>query len=173
MQVQHVFLTGDVQVGKSTLIGRFVEQHPELSVGGFQTVSKPLDEKQIGVYMIPAFSKKAACDAASLVGIRFPGASAMGDAAAFDRIGPALLDDSCCDLLIMDELGTMEKDARHFTAAVLAALGKETPILGVIKPKSTPICDEVRQCPHVRLLTVTRENRDDILKVLQAAFFSG
>ena len=49
----HLLLTGEVQVGKSTLIRRLLEAHPGWRVGGFQTVTRWAG-RQGSVHMIPA-----------------------------------------------------------------------------------------------------------------------
>ena len=38
--MRHVFLTGDIQTGKSTILRRYLERHPDLRVGGLRTVWK-------------------------------------------------------------------------------------------------------------------------------------
>ncbi|MBR4869427.1 MAG: hypothetical protein IKU12_01455, partial [Oscillospiraceae bacterium] len=53
-----------------------------------------------------------------------------------------------------------------FQAAVLSALEGPLPVLGVIKPRSTPFLDAVRSHPKVRVLEVTPETRDALLQQL-------
>ena len=58
----------------------------------------------------------------------------------------------------------MESSAEVFQKAVFETLDSETPVLGVIRNKSTPFLDAVRSREDVILLTVTVHNRDFIPK---------
>ena len=55
-------------------------------------------------------------------------------------------------LLLMDELGMMENAATLFAQAVSQCLDGAIPILGVVKPRSTPLLDAVRAHPAVQVI---------------------
>ena len=61
----------------------------------------------------------------------------------------------------------MENEAPRFHRAVLAALDGNIPILGVVKPQKNPLLDAVRAHQRVELITVTRENRDELFPLIQ------
>ena len=167
MGMRHLFLTGEVQVGKSTLIRRLLAAHPGWRLGGFQTVTRWAG-RQGSVYLIPARAGMEACTADACVGLRdLDLMRPVSRPEVFDRIGPGLLSAERADLLIMDELGTMEQQAKAFCGAVLRALDGDLPVLGVIKPRSSALLDAVRAHPRVQVLTVTRENREELLKTLE------
>lgn len=48
----NIFLTGNVQVGKSTILNRFISSHPDLKIGGFKTLTNFDENRDIyrGVY---------------------------------------------------------------------------------------------------------------------------
>lgn len=164
----HLFLTGEVQVGKSTLIQRLLAAHPDWQAGGFRTVTR-WQGRQGSVHLIPARAGMEACTADNCVGLRdLVVMRPVSRPEAFDRIGPELLRPGWADLLLMDELGTMERQAQAFCGAVLGALDGSLPVLGVIKPRSSALLDAVRAHPRVRVVTVTRENRDELLSSLEA-----
>jgi 8-oxo-dGTP pyrophosphatase MutT (NUDIX family) len=95
----------------------------------------------------------------ALAGLRGP-EGRRGNSQVFDKVGVRILQDfRNADLLIMDELGTMENKALAFQQAVLKALDRDTPILGVIKRDQTPFLEAVRHHPAVRTLEITPENR--------------
>ena len=77
---------------------------------------------------------------------------------AFDDWGPRLLEGP--GLLLMDELGFLERDARRFQEAVLAALRGDQPVLAAVKNRNDPFLQAVRGAPGVRVLYITRENRE-------------
>ena len=93
----------------------------------------------------------------------------VGDPAAFDRLGPAILAESMpwARLLLLDELGWLEREALAFQSAVRACLGGTTPVLGVVKPRraGTWLEDLVRT-PGGAVLPVDGENRDGLPALL-------
>lgn len=156
----HIFLTGAVGVGKSTILRQWLSAHPEVKIGGFRTVCGEAGD--MGVYLLPADSPDTPHPAANLVGIRRLG----GCAEVFDRLGTAMLKQDDCDLVLMDELGFLESNAELFKCRVLELLDGETQVLGVLKAKSTPFLDAVQSHPKVRVLGVTEENREEVLALL-------
>ncbi len=171
---RHIFLTGDIQVGKSTLIRRELANRAEIRLGGFRTVTRFGDTEGAigGLYMIPGSSPfdgyESCCNDANRVGTRFPGRKPQVIPGAFDRIGPEMTRPRGADLLLMDELGRMEQQSEAFCAAVLDALNRRTPILGVVQPRAVQLYEAIKGHPEVTLLTVTPENRDALLPQVNA-----
>lgn len=161
----HTFLTGDIQVGKSTIIRRYIE-HTKVRIGGFKTVFVPRGDGSDALHIVRADGTDVCC-ADNLIFIR----NVSGDGTfspisteTFETAGVALLSDvSACDLVIMDELGPKEEQATAFQAAVLAHLDGDKPIMGVVMKRESKFLDKVRSHPNVRMITVTVENREDIL----------
>ncbi len=166
MQKRHIFLTGEVQVGKSTLIRRLLAQPDVPAPSGFRTVSvADLPDGQVSVYLLPA------CGAAryaeeNRVGIRCGAFACFPE--RFDTAGVASLADAeHAPLILMDEVGRMEREADRFTARILQLLDGAVPIIGVVKKRSdTPLCEAIRRHPAVELIEVTAENRDALFTPL-------
>lgn len=155
---EHLFLTGQPQVGKSTLLRRYLAEK-NCRMGGFLTVWG--DSAHTALHLLSVSG--GVCCAENCIAVRV-GETLAARSEVFDRLGPALLREPC-DLLVMDELGFLEKDAFEFQEAVLAALDGCISVLGVIKPRHTPFLDAVRSHEHVRIIEVNEENRD-LLKLL-------
>lgn len=158
----NVFLTGNVQVGKSTAIKRFLEKE-NISPLGFTT---HLD-RSTGVLTIKIIGKDGDREikAAAPIG----GSRPVPDIEAFDRAGKMLtdMDISDCDMLIMDELGFMERDAHVFTDAVPAMLDRGIRTVGVLRNKPDgPFWDMLHERDDTVILTVDEENRDDIPDII-------
>ena len=158
----NVFLTGNVQVGKSTVIKRFLEKE-NISPLGFTT---HLD-RSTGVLTIKIIGKDGDREikAAAPIG----GSRPVPDIEAFDRAGKMLtdMDTSDCDMLIMDELGFMERDAHVFTDAVPAMLDRGIRTVGVLRNKPDgPFWDMLHERDDTVILTVDEENRDDIPDII-------
>lgn len=155
---EHLFLTGQPQVGKSTLLRRYLAEK-NCRIGGFRTIWG--DSTHTALHLLPASG--GVCCTENCIAVR-AGETLAARSEVFDRLGPALLRVPC-DLLVMDELGFLEKDAFGFQKAVLSALDGHVPVLGVIKPRRTPFLDAVRSHAYVRIIEVNEENRD-LLKLL-------
>ena len=153
----HLFLTGQKGAGKSTLIrGLLAEETGRL--GGFFTV-----RHEGGVYLLPA-AKERTFTPESLLFRCGHG----GDPARFDDLGCAALADTAgCRLLVMDELGPHEAEARQFQAAVFRALDGEIPILGVLQQAESEFLHRIARHPRVTVLTVTEENRNTLAAELR------
>ena len=158
----NVFLTGNVQVGKSTAIKRFLEKE-NISPLGFTT---HLD-RSTGLLTIKIIGKDGDREikAAAPIG----GSRPVPDIEAFDRAGKMLtdMDTSDCDMLIMDELGFMERDAHVFTDAVPVMLDRGIRTVGVLRNKPDgPFWDMLHERDDTVIITVNEENRDDIPDII-------
>ena len=166
--MKHIFLTGDIQVGKSTIIRKFLEAHPELRIGGFRTVWQ---EKRMthsnSLHIVPATGACVPTEE-NRIGLRegvFPDRTATDYPLVFDTVGVGLLQNlDNCDLIIMDEIGLSENEADVFVERVLDILDGDTPVLGVVQPKTGTLTGAVRNHPKVHLVLVTKENREMILQ---------
>ena len=101
----HVFLTGPVQIGKSTLLRASLDALQPQKLGGFRTVSaQPQADGSRPVYLHPACSPDELHESANRIGIRRPGLGIVSFPAAFETAGlAALAGAENCDLLLMDE----------------------------------------------------------------------
>ncbi len=162
----HIFLTGDVQVGKSTIIRKTLLALQLQAIGGFRSISVPdLPDGAMSVYLIPAGDEHPMMGDWNRVGIRKGcGRGIEKIPEAFERAGvQALVDAENMPLILMDEVGRMESAAARFSERILALLDGSAPIFGVVqKIADTKLTNAIRQHPNVRVLTVTKENREEL-----------
>ena len=153
----HLFLTGEKGVGKSTLIDYLLAG---CTPCGFRTcrVEGVLSRPSVHLLTVPD-TTPTADNLLFYCGAYSP--------ERFDTLGVAALENRSGDVLLMDELGPAESGAERFTAAVLAALDGELPILGVLQQADTPFLRAVARHPRVRLVTVTLQNRDALRTTLR------
>jgi nucleoside-triphosphatase len=160
----NVFLTGAIRSGKSTAVDGALALLAPVRIGGFRTIKAPADiPNAIGaVYIVPACGPALTND--HLVGIRWGNGKFTAFPEAFETGGCAILQAVAHepDIIIMDELGVMEQQARSFCAAVLAALDGSVPVLGVIKPQAAPLLDAIRNHHKSMIIEVTLDNRDSL-----------
>ncbi len=157
-----VALTGEIQVGKSTIVRKLAAAYPG-QFGGFLTVSRQRDDGYLDVFIIPADRPDAPCSEKNRIGIRLLQGRFSATPQAFETAGCEILDAAAGKkLVIMDELGMMENQAVTFQAKVLEILNGEQQAIIVVKPRSTAFLDQVRAVPGLVIKEVTRQNRDQI-----------
>lgn len=170
--MKHIFLTGNVQVGKSTILRRLLERYPELKIGGFRTVAGAVEGKSDcdGIYMLPAVDMNIPLNNDALLFERW---IENGErrfrvfTEVFDTLGVSLLKESNnCDVILMDEIGFSEKDALLFQQAILEKLDGDIPVFGVVQKWDGEFLETVRSHKRVELITVDVENRETVLKEL-------
>ena len=162
-----ILICGPRGVGKSTLIRRLTALYPG-PVSGFVTKRETVAD---GEGLFPIYIHPAACPESrrqygpeNLIG-RCDRRRSVRCTPAFDDWGPRLLEGP--GLLLMDELGFLERDAHRFQEAVLAALRGDQPVLAAVKSRNDPFLQAVRGVPGVRVLYITRENREGLFRLLK------
>jgi nucleoside-triphosphatase len=159
----HVFLTGEIQIGKSTALRRFLAR-TGVAADGFLTV---FDSREASRELF--ISPFDAGEKYRVARINSGGVTVYGE--VFDTRGAALLNSAGRrQMIVMDELGSMEENSPVFKAAVLRRLDGDFPVAGVVKLRASPFLDAVRAHPNVKMITVTPENRDAGPAMLTEAF---
>lgn len=84
----------------------------------------------------------------------------------FDRLGCRALE-NCgdSDLIIMDELGPHEAEAEAFARRVREILNGAIPVIGVLQKTPEGCWPEISSHSDVKVLEITKANRDDPLFV--------
>lgn len=165
----HIFLTGNIQVGKSTIINRVVEKL-HVNTGGFKTV--PGNYTRDGgsdIFILGYDEPFGNCSKDNRVAHRYGKSCSkkfISYPEVFDLIGCKLLHSNNCQLIIMDELGFMESEAFEFQNSVLKCLDNSIPVLGVIKPMETPFLNSIRSHKKTTVLTVDESNREQIFQMV-------
>lgn len=159
---RHLFLTGEMGAGKTTLIQKLLAEN-KLPVRGFITKRLLLDgADHPGVYIMPAAGPwNTNGQMQQLATIKENRAFEI-NLDAFDNFGVKLLTSCQNGLIIMDELGFLESDANKFCRQVLELLDGDVPVLGVLKPMKTPFLDRVRAHNKVSVIEVTEANRHQL-----------
>lgn len=179
----HIVLCAPKKTGKTTLIERIMQEtkaptdEPPIPVYGFQTKRFACADGIKRIYMFPAGLSQN--DEGS------PDARYLGSTcgrvrdvctATFETYGTALIRSARPGgLIIMDEIGHMEKDASLFLRAVFEALDGDIPVLASVRYTATPIdyLDRIKHHPRVRLYMLTEENRDDAYAEIRDHIFGG
>lgn len=160
---RHLFLTGEKQVGKSTLLWKLAGMAG--STAGFRTVrTNEFLGGRFSVHMLAAGKADQPGEENLLFVCRSESLEKDG---RFDALGCALLADTAgAALIVMDELGPNERGAKAFQRAVLDTLDGSVPVLGVLQRAESAFLASVAAHPDVDVVEVTCENRDELLSML-------
>lgn len=154
----HVFLTGGLQTGKSTAIHRFLAREG-IAPGGFRTRwDRPAGRLELTVL-------RAGAPRAVLTVARAGAGGTRADPDAFDTAAALLLegDSPAPPLLLMDELGFLERCSPRFQQAVLTLLDAPVPVLGVLRAREDgPFWAPLHRRGDVTLLELTLDNREQM-----------
>lgn len=160
-EARHLFLTGERQVGKSTLLRRVMQAH-DWHCSGFETRALIIDGQRRGFTLhgrVPLEPFQNDC----VVCVRVAEKRSVPVLPVFEENGTAILRVSLSapePIILMDELGRLEREARAFCAQVLACLDSDKHVIGVLQQCDAPLIEAIRARKDVRILTVTEENRD-------------
>ncbi|MBO7741627.1 MAG: hypothetical protein J6S21_03650 [Victivallales bacterium] len=169
---KHIFLTGAVQSGKSTVMEKVLAEL-DFSVGGFRSGSGPdRHEADRWLYLWDAAGQPVYDEEHRVAYITPEERRSFPE--RFDVLGCAALQqakNSGVDLILMDECGFLERDAIEFQAEVRNTLDGNIPVFGVVRLRSSGWTDAIRNHPDVTLITVTEGNRnalpEQIISLLQ------
>lgn len=165
---KHLFLTGDKQVGKSTLLRRLIEDR-QLDCAGFETQPFFIAGERRGFTLhgrveMPPFEND--CIVCARIGER----KAAPVLETFSQNGVNILKlslKSASPYILMDEIGRLESKSEAFCTQVLETLDGKKRIVGVLQKCDSPLIEEIMQREDVTVLTVTKENREALLDMLK------
>ncbi|WP_017755429.1 nucleoside-triphosphatase [Calidifontibacillus oryziterrae] len=165
--MNNIFLTGEKQVGKSTIINNIIDNFTG-NICGFKTLLETKEGRQFYFSgfnpMIDSIPKIYICK-------KDNNDKLEGITEAFDDFGVKILEDSLndsSDLIIMDELGVFENQAYRFQKSVYKCLNSAIPVIGVIKAKPSLFLDTIRNRDDVTIVNVTKENREQAYLYLKS-----
>ncbi|MBW9150735.1 nucleoside-triphosphatase [Clostridium estertheticum] len=169
----HIFLTGEIQIGKSTVIVKtldLINKTPK----GFQTYFGLDRGCQNKLLYMNSVSEPKVFREENAVARFSDGYPPNALTEKFDTYGVELIRTARAEsnLILMDECGNLEQDAFVFQKEIIDALDDNVPILGVIKLVSRGWTDIIRNHLKVKLILVTRENRDGLPQILVNYFNS-
>ena len=163
---QVYLLTGRPGTGKTSLIKQVVAQMKG-KAGGFYTEEIRSQGVREGFRLVTLDGEGAIL---AHVNIHSPyRVSKYGvDIDALDRVGvPALYTAAQqCDLVVIDEIGKMELFSASFREAVSRVINSGKRVLGTIMLNPDPSADAIKRQPQVNLVTVTRDNYQQVLAEL-------
>ncbi|MCK8827287.1 nucleoside-triphosphatase [Natroniella acetigena] len=162
--MKNLFLTGEIKVGKSTILEKVVTDL-ELKVAGFKTLPY-IDEKELQGFYIESMIQKQKMDSSiqdSLIAYKENDYRWTALIETFKTEGVEILKASLQStekVILMDELGFFESEAQQFQDYVIQCLDSDKVVIGVIKPLKIEFLDRIRQRRDMKIIEVTLQNRD-------------
>jgi len=158
---KNILVTGRPGVGKTTLILKVVDIMGDDKCGGFTTDEIREKGGRVG-FKIKTLDGEtgiiAHVDVESSIQLgRYKVKLDDLEDIAVEAIRKALKGDG---LVVIDEIGGMELYSDKFKEVVKAALDSDKKVLASIHKRSHPFTDKVKYRPDVKLMEVTRKNRD-------------
>ena len=157
-------LTGEPGVGKTTLIKQALSRS-RAKAGGFFT-EEIRDGRVRKGFRIVTLDGQTAILAHTDVKSPHRVSKYGVDIEGLDRVGVAALKDAIrhCDLVVVDEVGKMELFSPRFGDAVVESLDSTKKVLGTVMSAPHPVADDIKRHPAVTVLSVTRDNREHVLR---------
>ena len=160
-----ILLTGPPGCGKTTAIRKIVESLDRAKIAGFYTeeireagVRKGFRWHRLdGRTGVLAHVNIKSAHRVSKYGV---------DIGGFEEHILPVLDPDTADisLFAIDEIGKMECFSQRFIEAVRRLLESDKPLLATVALKGPGLIREAKDYPAVRLLHLTRENRDEVTR---------
>lgn len=163
--MKHVFVTGEKQVGKSTLMNQVLGMLNH-TPSGFVTRPYYIEGRLKGHYM----HSLVPCEENDIpISLKYRKASVLPILSSFDEFGTFVLKTSRMDdstLILMDELGVLEEGAEAFQAEVFACLNGDKRVAGILKKADSPFLEQIRRRKDTAVLELTMNNQAEIYKQL-------
>ena len=156
---RHVLLTGEVGSGKSTALLKTLALLGGVRAAGIETYyPEPRGAQEKSLYM-RAWGNPGTGQFLT----RVPGSDNCAAGNVFDTLGCALLKRAQAEgeLIVIDEIGRLEKHAGRYQAALARCLEGDVPMLCTVRKLKAPWADWIRSHPAVTLIEVTQANRDE------------
>lgn len=167
---KHIVIAGKRHTGKTTLVNRLLEGY-EGPVYGFRTASGSSLRKGFRSFFIfPAGSEEHVESEENHIGDG-NGRGPVSYPEAFNDYGVRCLQAEPDGIIVMDELGFMEKDAEEFCNRVLELFDGDIPILATAKSgHDIDFLNKILNHPDADVYYITTENRDELYDMLRSRF---
>jgi nucleoside-triphosphatase len=159
-------LTGHPGVGKTTIIKQLIEKL-KLPAGGFYTEEIREENLRTGFAVVTLSGFKGVLAHRNFKSRYKVGNYGVG-VYTLNRIGVKEIQMCLMErkFIVIDEIGKMELLSPQFQGVVEKALDADNPVLGTITLARHPFAQKVKEREDVKIIEVTKENRDVVFKSL-------
>ena len=158
-----ICIFGDKGVGKTTLILNIAERISSQNIGGFYTKEIREHGQRVG-FCVATFSGQSGI----LSHIKFSAGPSVGkyrvDVPQFEKIAVSGLETALAEssIILIDEIGKMELFSERFRDILPLCFDSEKAMIASVMSRPHPYVDRLKARSDVRLIRVTRENRNKL-----------
>lgn len=153
-----VFLTGSKQIGKSTLIQKFIQEN-QVPCSGYITLPYFEKDERIGFYLHSLVSLERN-------DILFSHGKQVVKG-VFDDFGVEILEHSNSGLLILDEIGFLERDERKYLDVLIKKIKEYPNVLGVCRKIDISYIEEIKHLPEVIVYDLDHCDFEEVKKAIE------
>ena len=161
--ITNFFLTGPLHIGKSTILRETLNLLKPEVIGGFRTVPIFQNGQKSGFRLVaPGGNEKVFAHTDFATPEQF--SEFYYDKKIFDTFGVSILDNSLLgsQIIVMDEIGMMEREARLFHDAIVRCLNSDVVVLGVFQERAQWFEALLKDRTDTKIYRVSVQNRDTI-----------
>lgn len=172
MEIKNILLTGEINVGKSTIINKMIAKHFSDSViAGFKTLPFYEQDEVKGYYIEDQCKIGVKPMVDNIVGKIFEKEHrCYGITDTFENKGVKILDHALntkVDIILLDELGFFENNSENFKKRIIEVFKSHTRVIGVLKKKDTEFLNSIKSREDILVIEVTKGNRDNIEAIIE------
>lgn len=163
MKIKNIFVTGAIHIGKSTILNNVICSFPQLKIGGFRTMPIYEDNKKKG-FLLESLEGTKRIFAHVDLHSAYQFDVYKFDYTVFEETGVSSLEHALLksDLILMDEIGMMEKQTAKFRDMILYCLNSSKLVLGAFQERATWFKNILNQTDDSKVFPVVTTNRDSI-----------
>jgi nucleoside-triphosphatase len=159
-----ILVTGSPGVGKTTLVREVVAHLTHRRPAGFYTNEIRERGMRKGFELVSLDGRRGLLSHVDIRGPHRVGRYGV-DLEGFDRFLDAIQwPASNAGMVVIDEIGKMECFSERFRALVRQILDSNTPLLATVARRGSGLITDVKKRRDVKLLEVTKRNRDSLAK---------
>lgn len=162
--IKNFFITGKPASGKTTLIKEVCFSRVD-QIGGFYTEELENGKERLG-FVLKTFDgqegvlarkgMKSSCKL-NKYGIDLSVVDEIGVKALYKAINEK-------DIIVIDEIGSMEMFSNSFRNAVLECLNSQKKVLATVRYKAQPFTDEIKKMADTSMVYLSRDNFIEVKK---------
>ena len=161
--MKHILICGKRNAGKTELLDRLLAAC-RMPLYGFRScITATREDGFHEIHMFPICDAERRPTDENRIGICNRSEREI-NLRVFETLGVRLLEAKPDGILVMDELGFMEAEAKAFCEAVLRCLDGDIPVLATVRAGDlgSSFLDRVRTHPKAELYTVSPEQLDEL-----------
>ena len=172
MKITNIFITGAIHSGKSTVINTMIENYSNIKIGGFRTIPIFEGNRKQG-FLLQPFKGEEVCFAHIDMESNEQFDIYKFDPTIFENCGVKVLKYAVqnCDMIVMDEIGLMEKKAVKFKRMILNCLDSKKIVLGAFQKRAYWMQEMLQNRNDTKIFIIEQKNRvtipNSILRIIE------